>query len=435
MGGLFDGAGQQRMRRQLGENPVAVLERRLDRRGEADHLAQVVHPVVLIAARHRPGVLPGRRIERDLRSPGVDAGQCRRRDPPRIGSTFGECDATSTATSRAITSRISHPATSSRMVAVSPPMTVVCGEATTATTTSSIPRRGKLVTHCLLGKLHRRHGAGTRQLSQQGGTAADDADPVGKRQRVRDDRCRDLAHGMADDRAGPHAIATPASRPTRPAWRTASAEPGRSPSPSRTPTSPRSPRTRTPARSAVRCAQWSRRTPVRCAADRRPSRPTASPGRRTPTPGRGHPVRPSPGTARRRRRSPAERRTTPWHAGDDAGAYRAVAASAGQGVAEVGQRHRIRALLQPVRQPAGGTAQFVGRGGGQREQHRAIDRGLGGRSGGIGLGCLLQDRVHIGPGDAVGRHRGAAGSVVTGWPRRDLPRHEQPGLDLRESLG
>ncbi len=58
----------------------------------------------------------------------------------RMGSTWGECDATSTATSRAMTSRCSHCATRSRTVAVSPPITVVCGEATTATTTSSTPR-------------------------------------------------------------------------------------------------------------------------------------------------------------------------------------------------------------------------------------------------------------------------------------------------------
>src|ERR1700761_9121204 len=57
-----------------------------------------------------------------------------------MGSTCGECDATSTATSRAITSRSSHAATSSRTVWVAPPITVDCGEATTETTTSVTPR-------------------------------------------------------------------------------------------------------------------------------------------------------------------------------------------------------------------------------------------------------------------------------------------------------
>ena len=57
-----------------------------------------------------------------------------------MGSTCGECEATSTATSRAITSADSQAATSSRTVSVAPPMTVDSGEAKTDTTTSLTPR-------------------------------------------------------------------------------------------------------------------------------------------------------------------------------------------------------------------------------------------------------------------------------------------------------
>ena len=44
-GGLFERAGQQRVRCQLGEDPVAVLQGGLHRRGEPHHASQVVRPI------------------------------------------------------------------------------------------------------------------------------------------------------------------------------------------------------------------------------------------------------------------------------------------------------------------------------------------------------------------------------------------------------
>ncbi len=68
-----------------------------------------------------------------------------------MGSTCGVCDATSIATSRAITSRCSHSATSSRTVCGAPPITVDSGEATTAITTSLMPRAINSESTCWAG--------------------------------------------------------------------------------------------------------------------------------------------------------------------------------------------------------------------------------------------------------------------------------------------
>ena len=113
-GVLLDGVGQQRVRRQFAEDPVAVLQRRLHRGGEADRVAQVVHPVVGVARRQRRA---GRTGSRSSTGPSAPSGRVSSSTPAsssRIGSTWGECEATSTATSRAITPRASHSATSSR---------------------------------------------------------------------------------------------------------------------------------------------------------------------------------------------------------------------------------------------------------------------------------------------------------------------------------
>ena len=62
--GLLDGVGQQRVRGQLREDPVAVLQRRLHRRGEPHRVTQVVHPVTGIAHRLVARVVQGRRVVR-----------------------------------------------------------------------------------------------------------------------------------------------------------------------------------------------------------------------------------------------------------------------------------------------------------------------------------------------------------------------------------
>ncbi len=92
---------------------------------------------------------------------------------------------------------------------------------------------------------------------------------------------------------------------------------------------------------------------------------------------------------------------------------------------------------RPVGQPARGAAQLVGRGRGQREQQRAGQGGrrvvvLGDRAGGLRVRRLLEDRVHVGAGQTVGRHRGATGVVTVGRPRGHGLGDEQPGLDAAE---
>lgn len=89
--------------------------------------------------------------------------------------TCGVCEATSTATSRASTSRSSHAATSWRTVSVAPPITVDCGEATTAITTSLTARRVSSSRTCAVGSstaaiapapARRRHSRDRRQITR-----------------------------------------------------------------------------------------------------------------------------------------------------------------------------------------------------------------------------------------------------------------------------
>ena len=69
-GGLLDSVGEQRVWRQLREDPVPVLQRRLDRRGEPHCVTQVVRPVIGIPCRlitwviQRGGVVRDRRRHR-----------------------------------------------------------------------------------------------------------------------------------------------------------------------------------------------------------------------------------------------------------------------------------------------------------------------------------------------------------------------------------
>ena len=124
----------------------------------------------------------------------------------RIGSTCGECEATSTATSRAITSRSSHAATSSRTVWVAPPITVDCGEATTATTASVTPRAISSESTCCAGSSTDAMAPAPAMRVISLGAAADHPDAVFQRQRSGDDGCRGLTQGVADDRAGGDAV-------------------------------------------------------------------------------------------------------------------------------------------------------------------------------------------------------------------------------------
>ena len=65
--GLLDGAGQQGVRGEFAEDPVAVLECSPNGRGEAHGLPKVVHPVPGIALRDRARIGTGSRVKRNLR--------------------------------------------------------------------------------------------------------------------------------------------------------------------------------------------------------------------------------------------------------------------------------------------------------------------------------------------------------------------------------
>ena len=93
---------------------------------------------------------------------------------------------------------------------------------------------------------------------------------------------------------------------------------------------------------------------------------------------------------------------------------------------------------QPVSQPAGGAAQFVGRSGRQRKQQWCRRRCFGlpvvlcndfGA-----LGSLLQNGVHIGPRHSVCGHRRPPGCLTVGRPRRICLRDKEIGVNLRHLI-
>ena len=143
------------------EDPVAVLQRGLHRRGEPHRVTQVVRPS---SRRRTPAARAGRTGSRSRTAPPVSSG----RGPPaprpaRRGSDRPEASARRRrrpprAPSRRAAPRL-RPARGPS--AVAPPITVDCGEATTATTTSSTPRADQFRKHLLGRQFHRRHRAGT----------------------------------------------------------------------------------------------------------------------------------------------------------------------------------------------------------------------------------------------------------------------------------
>ena len=169
-----------------------------------------------------------------------------------------------------------------------------------------------------------------------------------------------------------------------------------------------------PAISGSTCATVAANTGSSPAAQR-PSAPTANPARRTPTPDpdrRGRPrldTEVSPSATSRRAVVELLGRLL----GDDRRAHRTVPTPARQGVAEIRQRHVVM-RCHPVGQPAGGAAQFVGRGGRQRKKQwcssSTIRRDIRGRCGfGSLFGCLFHDGVDVGSRQSVRRHRRAPG--------------------------
>ncbi len=106
-----------------------------------------------------------------------------------------------------------------------------------------------------------------------------------------------------------------------------------------------------------------------------------------------------------------------------------------QGVGQVGQR-QIVVCVHPVGQPAGGAAQFVGRGGRQREQQWRFCRDMFGCNGfGSRLGCLFQDGMDIGSRQPVGRDGGTSRVAAVADPRCGLLRHKEFGVDAGQVVG
>ena len=66
-GGLLDRVHEQRVGCQLREDPVAILQCGLHRRGEPHHVAQILHPVLGVAHWQVTRVVQGRRVEGNFR--------------------------------------------------------------------------------------------------------------------------------------------------------------------------------------------------------------------------------------------------------------------------------------------------------------------------------------------------------------------------------
>ena len=274
-------------------------------------LPQIVHPV---RAHRTPAARAGRTGSPSRTGLPVSSGASSASasdSSSRIGSTCGECEATSTAISRAITSRCSHAATSSRTVWVAPPITVDCGEATTATTTSLTPRAISSESTCWAGSstdaiapepamraISRERRQMTRTPSSSDSAPATTA-AAASPERMPDDRAR--AHPVGLHGGGERDLHGEQRR----------LDPIDAGHDLRARTSPRSPRTRTrEAISGSICGDGGgehRFVRQQLSAH---LRPTANPARRTPTPDPGHRARPRPDTEYRRRRPPAEPRVS-----------------------------------------------------------------------------------------------------------------------------
>ena len=105
-------------------------------------------------------------------------------------------------------------------------------------------------------------------------------------------------------------------------------------------------------------------------------------------------------------------------------------------VAEIRGRDVLRVCVYPVGESLRCLAQCIGRSRRQREEQRPLDR----RHAGFdvrprdGRG-LFDDRVHVGSGETVGRHRCPSRLTTVGRPRGRGLRHKEFGRNLGESVG
>ena len=119
--------------------------------------------------------------------------------------------------------------------------------------------------------------------------------------------------------------------------------------------------------------------------------------------------------------------------GDHRGPDRTLPAATGQRVGQVGQREVLVAGIDPFGQPISGAAQFVGRGGADREDQQTWGGSLHGSVLGGGLGRLLQNGVDVGTRHAVRGHRRTPRTlVVVDRPIGCFLRNKQTGVDCGE---
>ena len=203
--GLIDGANQEGVRRQFGEDAEAVLECGLSRSGEPDGVTQVVHPVVDVAVGLLTRIERRRGVVRDLRDQRCDVvehpGQL---FEDRLDLWGVRCDVDGHLAGHDLA-----------LLPLGDDATHGFGG-----TTDHGRRRGghhgdhnildplllQFFTHLLGRKFDRSHGTAAGDLHAQQGPSADDLDAVLDGQCTGDDGCGDLAQRVSDDRAGRHAV-------------------------------------------------------------------------------------------------------------------------------------------------------------------------------------------------------------------------------------
>ncbi len=404
-GGLVDRVGQQGVGGQLGEDPVAVFEGGLHRRGEAYGVAQVVHPVVGVAVGLLARVERGRRVVGDFRLQRADFGE-------RFGQFVED-----RVDLRGVRCYVDGHLTGQH-VALLPGGHQVAyrlgGPADHGGLRGGHHRdhgvvdaaRHQLRKHLLGRQFHRCHGAGAGDTGHQRRPPADDAHSVFEAERAGDHRGRGLAQRVADDRAGRYAVGLHCGRQRDLHGKQGRLHPvdaghdlggghgfGHR-------------------EAGFRGDQWFDRGDgggeyrfggQQVGAHARPLR--ALPGE--------HPDRSAVVLA--------DRGWVGGFAGGDfpqrlgqlrggggqyGGAHRPVSAPAGQGVGQIRRRQLGSLGVDPIGQPRGGLPQRVLRAGRQREQQRAVDTGCGrGVAWCTGFGgwhrCLLDNGVHIGARHAI----------------------------------
>ena len=204
-GGLLESVGEQRVRRQLREDPVAVLQSGLHRRGEPHRAAHVVHPVPGVAHRLLARVEQGRRVEGNFRCHRIELGECvGQLVEDRIDLRRMRGDVDGDLAGHHVTLLPGRDQLANRLGGTADHRGLRRGHHRHHDVLDAARRQ--LRKHLLGRQFHRRHGAGTGDAGHQPRAAADDAQPVFQRQRARDDSRRGLAQRMPDDRARAHAV-------------------------------------------------------------------------------------------------------------------------------------------------------------------------------------------------------------------------------------